>query len=69
MPYRGRSVTDVSGSTRIRAEVDERDIAKLYVKQQAVVTSQGFPGVASTPSWSALMGHPPHHGKRRSNGR
>jgi HlyD family secretion protein len=40
------TLIDDDSPSRIRAEVDERDIAKVCLKQQAVATSESFPGIA-----------------------
>jgi multidrug resistance efflux pump len=33
------------GKRRVRAEVDERDLARICMRQHAVVTSESFPGI------------------------
>jgi len=40
------TLVDDDSPRRVRAEVDARDIARVCAKQQAVVTSESFPGVA-----------------------
>jgi multidrug resistance efflux pump len=40
------TLVDDDSPRRVKAEVDARDIAKVCAKQQAVVTSESFPGAA-----------------------